>query len=52
MTSPITPRNPPQNAPDPTEDQIHNHTHYHPDHTYLQSPEAAGARVRELTRKG
>jgi hypothetical protein len=49
QSSPVTPRNPPQPAPEPIlgEPSIHHHS---PD--YLASPEAAVARVEELTHEG
>ena len=50
--SPVTPRNHPQHSPNPAIEHPPNDQTHHPDHSYLQSPEAAGARVMELTREG
>jgi hypothetical protein len=46
------PRNHPQHSPNPAIEHPPNDQTHHPDHSYLQSPEAAGARVMELTREG
>jgi hypothetical protein len=50
--SPVTPRNPPQHPSAPAAEHLPTQEAHHPAHEYLQSPEAAGARVMELTRAG
>jgi hypothetical protein len=50
--SPVTPRNTPQHPPAPAAEHLPHLEAHHPAHEHLQSPEAAGARMMELTRAG